>query len=229
LSFVPLTRSEEKELFRRFYHENDTRARDEIIKRHLKFVAKLSLTYAKGAIPDDDAISAGNFGLLQALESKCFDPERGFLFSSYLRSYVRGQVLAALRESGWKSQLLDEKERNAFAPEATVTGSHCDDTKRFRHGGFTVAYRARKCHGDGVDNGVEGKQLNEVRRDAITKALKQLPKLEAETVQSHFFKDKNFADIGRAHNLTREGIRKAFNRGMTKLKDILASREEELA
>jgi RNA polymerase sigma factor (sigma-70 family) len=242
ISFIPLTRDEEKELFRRFYQDGDVEARNEIIKRHLKLTAKLSLTYAKGALSDDDAISAGNFGLIQALESKCFDPSRGYLFSSYVRFYIRGQVLEALRNSGWKGQLSDEEDGDNFAPEATVTGHHCDDTNRVRRGGYVVSLPARRCgaargshsrHIDAdetqVDAEVSNKQLNEVRREVINRALAELPELEAKTVRAHYFRDQNHADIGRSLDMTREGVRKAFKRGMEKLKTLLAPAEGELS
>jgi len=248
ISFIPLTRDEEKQLFTRFHAspaENPSAdslaARDEIIARHLKLVAKLSLRFAKGTLRDDDAISAGNFGLIQALESRCFDPERGTLFSSYVRAYIRGQILASLRDLGWKGEVSDDVGLE-YAPEATITGhlggedpvnatSDAWDPTRTRNGkGARFAYPARRKGAIGaiVDHEGEETVLKQERLKAIGEALKKLPELEAATIHAHFFGDRNFADVGRERKLTREGVRKAFNRGMAKLQELLKEREEEL-
>jgi RNA polymerase sigma factor (sigma-70 family) len=246
ISFVPLTREEEKCLFSRYYAspaekmtEDSVKARDEIVARHLKLVAKLSLQFAKGCLRDDDAISAGNFGLLQALGARKFDPSFGVLFSSYLRAYVRGQVLAALRENNWKGTPLQDINAE-YAPDATITGKDGGEEPCVRRGHSVVVFPSHRLAERGVgpaptligratvDHEGENNQLREERHRAIEEALTKLPELEASTIRAHFFGDRNFADIGRERNLTREGVRKAFNRGLAKLKELLAESAEEL-
>lgn len=249
ISFVPLTRVEEQQLFSRFYASpaekptaDSIAARDEIVARHLKLVAKLSLQMAKGCLRDDDAISAGNFGLLQALEARNFDPSRGVLFSSYVRSYVRGQVLAALRENNWKGVPHPEEGQSLgeYAPDATITGRDAGEEPCTRRGHWVVVFPSYRLaqRGTGpaptvighatVDADAENSQFSHERREAIENALKKLPELEASTIRAHFFGERNFADIGRERNLTREGVRKAFNRGLAKMKELLTGLREEL-
>lgn len=248
ISFIPLTRDEEKALFSRYYASpaetmtaDSVKARDEIVARHLKLVAKLSLQFAKGCLRDDDAISAGNFGLLQALGARKFDSSFGVLFSSYLRAYVRGQVLAALRENNWKGQPHQEEGANhEYAPDATITGKDGGEEPCVRRGHSVVVFPNYRLAERGmgpaptlvgratVDHEGEEAVAREERLRAIETALEKLPELEASTIRAHFFGDRNFADIGRERNLTREGVRKAFNRGLAKLKELLGDSQEEL-
>lgn len=217
ISFEPLTLEEEGALFKRFHEDNDLSARDTLIAKHLKLVAKLALRQARGCMPDEDAISAGNFGLLQALESKRFDPTRNCRFSSYVRAYVRGQVLLAIRAriNG------DPRPNREVTPEATLTSAAL----------LMAHQRVKEFSSEDeilVDHGYEGQQLIEVRKGQIERAIAKLPKLEAVAVRGTHFGEKNFADIARENGLSREGVRKAYHRGVSKLKSILASMKAEL-
>src|SRR6266850_814566 len=121
LAYIPLTADEEKNLFEAFYNKNDLAARDRIIQTHLKLVAKLALRVSgRGGLPDEDAISAANFGLVKALESRCFKPDRGQRFSTYVRKYIMGQVIKALamRTRGTPTPVTEP----SHAYGATVTG-----------------------------------------------------------------------------------------------------------
>lgn len=233
LTFIPLTIEEEKNLFAAFYAGEETvkfrdrpptPPRDIIVQHHLKLVIKLSLTFSKGALPDDDAISAGNFGMIQALESRCFDTSRGFRFASYVRAYVRGQVLASLKQRGWKSR--DTADTTIHPEDAVITGQSADPTTSYRNGNNRSIY----LDGDGsVDHGYEESQLNEVRLAMITEKLKELPALEALTIRRVDLEGLTYADVGRERKVSREAARKAHIRGILKLKSLLENLRPELA
>jgi len=96
ISFVPLTNEQEEALVARFY-AGDLAARDELISTHLKLVAKIALFINKGALPDADAISAGNYAFVVCLNKQTFDPSKSRL-SNYIRTFIRGAVLEAIRK-----------------------------------------------------------------------------------------------------------------------------------
>lgn len=238
ISFVPLTIEEEVSLFQRFY-SGDIAARDILIKNHLKLAAKLALQVSgKGGIPDEDAISSANFGLIQALESRCFDPARGLRFATYLRKYVFGQVMSALRErvDGFDA---DEYKLDHQANDACVTGVRADDLEQFRGTGSGPS--AKKILDDQQATAPinEELDLSAVRREKLLDAIETLPESERLALRAHYFEGRNFADIARhrnrcrpsgdTHRTTREGIRKAHNRGLCKLKHALAHLEPELS
>ncbi len=225
ISYVPLTPEDERFLINDFYKggPDSRRSRDRIIETHLKLVAKLALQKARGGLEEDEAISAGNAGLIQALESRCFDPSFGVRFHTYVRKFVNGQVLSALR---MKLSLRHELTNLRFtSPESCMTG------REAREQDFRVATNLDKAQGfvqDSVDHPSEENDLAEVRKQQIEKALKQLTKAEAHVVRAHYFGDKTLASAGREIGLGREGARKAHNRGIEKLQAALAEMREEL-
>jgi DNA-directed RNA polymerase specialized sigma24 family protein len=121
---------------------------------------------------------------------------------------------------------------NEYAPEATVTGKDGAEELYTHRGHAVIPFPTRRLSHRGllqtVDHAFEEQQLSSERRRFIEAALTKLPELEASTIRAHFFGDRNFADIGRERDLTREGVRKAFNRGLAKLKELLAEHREEL-
>ncbi len=87
----------ELDLFARA-HSGCIDARNELVQLHaglVHFIARrLARTLADGA-DLDELMSAGNIGLMQAVES--FDPDRGLTFSTFASARVRGAMLDELR------------------------------------------------------------------------------------------------------------------------------------
>lgn len=234
ISFVPLTLDEEHQLFVAFY-AGSLEARDTLIQKHLKLVAKLALQLGKrGGLADEDAISAGNFGLLQALESKCFDINRGIRFATYVRSYVNGQVKAALRA---RSTTVEVYEIDHHAEDAVITGSRSDENDaHIRISQLKRALDTTMSEGPVT----EECDLSTVRREKLLKAINQLPEPEKIALRDHYFHGHNFAEIARRRNAcrtlvsnkkhtTREGVRKAHNRALCKVQTALAHLQAELS
>jgi RNA polymerase sigma factor (sigma-70 family) len=247
ISFIPLTHDEEKELFRRWHVENSIEARDLLITKHLKFAAKFGLRCAKGFLEEEDAISAANLALMNALESKAFDPSRGYRFSTFLRRYIAGEVSTAFREHDWKRDKTDdpsERQPENYALDAALTGQSLrrawdpeiggtHGCRRIRRGGFVSNVPATRCahhEEDQVqDSEVEERDMARAKRNLIFRHLKLLPLIEALVLREHYFSHKSFAEIGREQDLTREGVRKAYNRGMGRLRRLLSTKGSEIS
>lgn len=82
-----LTKEEVKDLFIK-YKNGDIKARNKIIESNLRLVMKIAKKYSKGELNLDymDVISAGNEGLIRAIES--FDPNLGYTFSTYATWWI---------------------------------------------------------------------------------------------------------------------------------------------
>jgi len=256
IEFTPLTQEREKELFA-IYYAGSTKvngewittaaalaARDDIIHHHLKLAAKLGLIIAKGVVSIEDAISAANFGLLKALEGRSFKSDGTARFGSYIRHYIRERVLQAMRGnqafrkpsydrakvslsgdgaySGERTVLNPWQDEVSSAPGAAVTGFKClfkDD----------AAYCVEVVQSLGtVDEETESAQLLSERKALIEQAMLKLTPIERATIESEFYGDGNFAEVGRAFGMTREGVRRAHERAMAKLKVALKGLKEEL-
>lgn len=222
LSFTPLTPEQELDLFTRYY-KGDLAARDEILRHHLKLAAKLGLRFAKGYLPPDVAISAANYGLVVALNARRFRPGK-VRFGSYLREYVRSEVLSEIR--GERAIRRVQIVEMVVPAEVTVTGI------KSRNGAMAAEHKAHYVLGNifeqVVDPEGENNQLREVRRDFIQRALTRLSKVEAHCIRCVLLEEGTRASAARDLGLSKEALRKAYNRAVRKLRSFLAPVKSEL-
>lgn len=225
ISFIPLTVEEERAYFKTFYDAElsaDSRreARNELILRHLKFVAKIAIACSKRALEDEEAISAGNRGLIKALQSKSFKPELGFRFSSYVRSYIRSAVFAAMRERSTR-RIPDQFATPFFAADATITG-HISHQQPVTGSGMSNALEFSEEHA------FEAEDLHGHQCRMIEQALSRLNKLEAATVRLYSLEGWTFDEIAAERKVSRQSCHQIYNKAMKKLRTILSAARKEL-
>lgn len=102
IEYTKMDHSEEISLFEKFYAggRGSRIARDKLIFSHLRLAVMLAgRLVSRGNIPEDEAVSAANLGLLKAIKSKRFDPRnpKGFRFAAYARKYIIGAVLKTFK------------------------------------------------------------------------------------------------------------------------------------
>jgi RNA polymerase sigma-B factor len=90
---------EDKRLLRRYHHDGEVGARDELVERFLPLARQLARRYQRGNEPLDDLIQVASIGLVKAIDR--FDPERGTAFSSYAVPTILGELKRYFRDSGW--------------------------------------------------------------------------------------------------------------------------------
>ncbi len=81
--------------------------RNVLMERHyplVKYIAERLLQTLPKSIQIDDLISAGLFGLMDAIRG--FDPERGIKFKTYCTTRIRGSILDQLRSQDWVPRLV---------------------------------------------------------------------------------------------------------------------------
>jgi len=75
---------------------------------HYRYLVRYTAERMRQKFPSivvlDDLISAGNFGLMDAIDS--YDPNRGVLFETYSRPRIRGAILDELRYTDWVPRLV---------------------------------------------------------------------------------------------------------------------------
>jgi len=102
--------TKERELFVLYKDNGDIKARDRIIGSALRFVVKLAKSYARDPSTTKDLISAGNVGLLVALDR--YELKHNTRFLSYATSWVLLEMRNALYNSGvvsmplWRQKIL---------------------------------------------------------------------------------------------------------------------------
>jgi DNA-directed RNA polymerase sigma subunit (sigma70/sigma32) len=96
LRFTMVTAEQEKELFLKA-REGDQESREFLIRNHLLFCANFGRKRNRGALPEDEVISAVNEALMKAIDS--FNPGYGSRFTRYLIPFLRGAIANL-----WKSK-----------------------------------------------------------------------------------------------------------------------------
>ena len=94
-SSQPLSREKEAELAERIA-AGDERAREELAEANLLFVVTVAKKYRNRGLSFPDLISAGNLGLMTAVDR--FDATRGFKFISYAVWWIRQAIQQSLAE-----------------------------------------------------------------------------------------------------------------------------------
>ncbi len=90
-----------------FHKTRDDHHRN-ILMEHYRPLVKYAAERLHSKLPDkvevDDLISAGIFGLMDAIDA--FDPERGVKFETYCSPRIRGSILDELRSMDWVPRLV---------------------------------------------------------------------------------------------------------------------------
>lgn len=86
-----LSREDEVCLAKRWAQEQDTRAADQLVRAHLRYVVAIALKYRRYGLPLTELIAEGNFGVVHAL--KKFEPDRGNRFVTYAAYWIRAYIL----------------------------------------------------------------------------------------------------------------------------------------
>ena len=92
--FMPMTKSEEMNLWLKYKNENDLSARDKLITSNLKFVANIARQYQGRGLSYADLISEGNMGLLKSIEK--FDHTKNIKTISYSVWWIRQAIMEAI-------------------------------------------------------------------------------------------------------------------------------------
>lgn len=94
----PLTKKEEKLLWKKFHEKNDLSAREKLINANLKFVPTIAKQFKGCGLPFADIVEEGNIGLIKAIDR--FDPKRDTKVISYAVWWIRKCILEAIEKKG---------------------------------------------------------------------------------------------------------------------------------
>jgi len=96
-----------EEVWRQFHETHDDYYRN-LLMEHYRDIVRYAAERLHTKLPDkvevDDLISAGTFGLMDAIDA--FDPERGVKFETYCSARIKGSILDELRSMDWVPRLV---------------------------------------------------------------------------------------------------------------------------
>lgn len=244
---------ENYDLWNKFQNENSEIAREKIILNNLdivKYQAKRVSVLVPNFIDDDDLMSHGMIGLIEAVER--FDPEKGYKFSTFASKRVRGAIIDFLRDLDWlphsirsdAKRIINKKEtlsNNKFkndisklANELDISESRVEKVLRYLNVSQWVSLDSEYEDAsllDLVSSNIAGpdKKLDkEVSREVLITAIDKLNKQERLVVSLYYYEELTQEEIAEILELSTARISQIHKKSIQRLRGYLASKKSDL-
>ncbi len=89
----------DRELLRRYHHQGDVGARQQLIEQYLPLVRSLARRYSYRGEQLEDLVQVGCIGLIKAIDR--FDVDRGVELTTYATPNIIGEIKRHFRDKGW--------------------------------------------------------------------------------------------------------------------------------
>ncbi len=230
----------------------DTSAKDlrnELICKYAPMVKYIAERFAARVPPNisiDELISAGTFGLFNALNN--FDPEKGFKFETYATYRIKGAILDELRKMDWVPRSVRRDVQNieaAFLSLQVKLDREPDDEEIAEELGvdledyYKMLQRAQgvrlssldeiKSYGGGsLLDSIELRQsspFDEVKKKelqrVISDVLSMLPEKEQQVLTLYYYEELTLKEIGSVMGLTESRISQIHSKVIINLRSKL--------
>jgi len=230
--------------------------RNLLIERHyplVKYIAERLLQTLPKSIELDDLVSAGLFGLMDAIRG--FDASRGIKFKTYCSTRIRGAILDQLRSQDWVPRLVRLKASRIDRALQRLTAEygrepthaelarvlemeHTDLVKEIQESrAKTMFSLSEKWEDD--DGSVEKVEVLEDRtaidpvfemnrRDLMTFITRALTHKERFIIEQYYQYGHTMREIGEMLALTESRVCQIHSNVMSRLKGLLGQRHESL-
>jgi RNA polymerase sigma factor for flagellar operon FliA len=230
--------------------------RNELMERHyplVRYIAERLLQTLPKSIELDDLVSAGLFGLMDAIRG--FDASRGIKFKTYCSTRIRGAILDQLRSQDWVPRLVRLKASRIERALQRLTAEygrepthaelarvlemdHADLVKEIQESrAKTMFSLSEKWEDD--DGAVEKVEVVEDRtaidpvhemnrRDLMTFITRALTHKERFIIEQYYQYGHTMREIGEMLALTESRVCQIHSNVMSRLKGLLGQRHESL-
>ncbi len=244
-------------LWSEFKRTRDVKLKNVLSEEYLpivRYVAEKMIERLPHNVQVEDLVSAGVFGLFDAVEK--FDLSRGVKFETYCVGRVRGAMLDELRHMDWVPRLtrarankLEEaytrlEKANGRAPtdvelakELGISIDQLDELYREVSGASIVTLQRRALDKDpnqlGVDimedEKIEGPFPANSRKDLVEFCKKKLSVKERNILVMYYFEDLTLKEIGTILELSESRVCQLHAKLITRLRAYLKHRQAEIA
>ncbi|HIG11490.1 MAG: FliA/WhiG family RNA polymerase sigma factor [bacterium] len=232
--------------------------RNELMERHLplvRYIADRLLQTLPRSIELDDLVSAGLFGLMDAIRG--FDPERGIKFKTYCSTRIRGSILDQLRSQDWVPRLVRLKAGKIEKALQRLTGAygrapthselaealemdHAELSKEMREANAKAMFSLSEKWEDHDDDNATEKvdvledhdsvdpffELN--RADLLTFITRSLTHKERFIIEQYYQVGHTMREIGEMLALTESRVCQIHSNVMGRLKSLLGQKQGTL-
>jgi RNA polymerase sigma factor for flagellar operon FliA len=242
------------------FHETRSNYFRNLLMEHYRHLVKYTAERLHSKLPNkvelDDLISAGTFGLIDAIEA--YDPDRGVKFETYCLPRIKGSILDELRSMDWVPRLVrtrahqlakatqslevslgrkpTEKET---ADELNMNKEEYDRLRRDANAVNVVSLNTQYSDGGGdkdireidiiKDEKSDSPPIEAQKRDLKRLLTKGLTKAERLIVVLYYYEEMTMKEIGATLDLSESRVSQMHSSIVQRLKAQLNSRKKEFS
>jgi RNA polymerase sigma factor for flagellar operon FliA len=251
--------SDIEETWAQFHKTHDDYFRN-LLLEHYIYLVKYAADRLYSKLPDkvelDDLISAGTFGLMDAIDA--FDPDRGVKFETYCSPRIRGSILDELRSMDWVPRLVrarahqltkairsleahlgrkpTEKET---AKELNMNMEEFNRLRRDANAISLVSLNSKFNEGEGEkdireidvvkDKKSQNPTIEAQKRDLKSLLTKGLTRAERLIIVLYYYEEMTMKEIGATLDLSESRVSQMHSSIVQRLKAQMNSRKKEFA
>jgi RNA polymerase sigma factor for flagellar operon FliA len=247
------------QVWKRFHETRSDDARNLLMKHYMylvKYTAERLYTKLPDKVELDDLISAGIFGLMDAIDA--FDPARGVKFETYCSPRIRGSILDELRSMDWVPRLVRARAHQLAKatqslethlgrkPTEKETAQQLDiDMEQFErlqrdaNAASLVSLNTQYTDGDGekdireIDVISDGKSQDPLieaqKRDLKNLLTKGLTRAERLIVVLYYYEEMTMKEIGATLDLSESRVSQMHSSIVARLRAQMDTRKKEFA
>lgn len=200
----PLTKKEERKLWKRFHEKNDMSAREALIKANLKFVPSIAKQFKGCGLPFADIIEEGNIGLVTAIDR--FNPKKDNKVISYAIWWIRKCIMEAIDKRG----MIDAEDIDDCKNKETPSKDESLEDVAPK-----IIAPEKRDFDEVIEAPMDVKQI-------LEELFEGVPDRERYIVSDYFgldgIKPKTLDEIGEELNLTKERVRQLNEKALRKMR-----------
>jgi RNA polymerase sigma factor for flagellar operon FliA len=248
-----------EKVWEQFHKAHDARFRN-LLLEHYRPLVKYTAERLHSKLPDkvevDDLISAGNFGLMDAIDA--YDPSRGVKFETYCTPRIRGSILDELRSMDWVPRLVRARAhqlarathslethlgrkptKEETAEELDMDMEEFERLQRDANAVGLVSLNTKYSEGDGEkdireidvikDNRSQDPLIEAQKRDLKNLLTKGLTRAERLIVVLYYYEEMTMKEIGATLDLSESRVSQMHSSIIDRLKAQMNTRKKEFA
>ena len=248
-----------EEIWEQFHKSHDEYSRN-LLMEHYRNIVKYSADRLHSKLPDkvelDDLVSAGIFGLMDAIDA--FDPERGVKFETYCSPRIRGSILDELRSMDWVPRLVRARAHqlskathsleihlgrkpteNEIAKELDMNSDDFNRLQRDANAVSLVSLDTKYGDGEGekdireIDIIKDERSKNPVieaqKRDLKSLLTKGLTRAERLIIVLYYYEEMTMKEIGATLDLSESRVSQMHSSIILRLKAQMNTRKKEFS
>jgi len=247
------------QIWEQFHKTRSDHSRNALMK-HYMYLVRYAAERLHSKLPDkvelDDLISAGIFGLMDAIDA--FDPARGVKFETYCSPRIRGSILDELRSMDWVPRLVRARAhqltkatqslethlgrkptKKEIAEELDMDTEEFNRLQRDANAVSLVSLNTKYSDGDGEKDIREIDVIKDERsQDPLTEAQKRdlkslltkgLTRAERLIIILYYYEEMTMKEIGLTLDLSESRVSQMHSSIVQRLKAQMNSRKKEFS